>query len=66
MRFGDFIGHAGDVLGYSSGMFYSPTTDTTIVVLVSQDPNEHAGQAPILLTKQLAKILYPYMKFTGI
>jgi D-alanyl-D-alanine carboxypeptidase len=66
MRFGDFIGHAGDVLGYSSGMFYSPTTDTTIVVLVNQDPNEHAGQAPILLTKQLAKILYPYMKFTGI
>jgi D-alanyl-D-alanine carboxypeptidase len=66
MKFGDFIGHGGDILGYSSGMFYSPTTQTTIVVLVNKDPNENAGdQAPILLTKQLAKILYPYMKFTG-
>ncbi|HEY5502890.1 MAG TPA: hypothetical protein VIJ97_06220 [Candidatus Anoxymicrobiaceae bacterium] len=50
----------------SSNTSYSPSTGAVIVVLVNKDPNANAsGQVGILLTKQLAKIVYPQMNFTG-
>jgi len=66
MQFGDLVGHGGDINGYSSNTSYSPSTGAVIVVLVNKDPNANAsGQVGILLTKQLAKIVYPQMNFTG-
>lgn len=35
-----FIGHAGDVPGYSSAAFYHPGKEATIVVFLNKDPNE--------------------------
>lgn len=37
MRFGEWIGHSGDMLGYTSAVFYLPARDRTIVVLATGD-----------------------------
>lgn len=38
MRIGDWLGHSGDMLGYTAAAFHLPERDFTVVVMTSGDP----------------------------
>lgn len=63
MRFESFIGHSGDIPGYSTATFYSPRRLATISVVVNKQPNQ--VEIAIPLVKGIAKVLYPDMKIEG-
>jgi D-alanyl-D-alanine carboxypeptidase len=52
MKMGSWIGHSGSLLGYSANMYYHPSTDTTVVMLVS-------GGAAVLFFKPIAEAVVP-------
>lgn len=55
-RVNGFIGHGGDIPGYSCAEFYHPDRNATVVVLLNKDPNgtEAAG---LSLSKEISKII---------
>jgi D-alanyl-D-alanine carboxypeptidase len=55
-KFGNFIGHDGQIPGYSSVMFYLPSRDITIIVLVNKSDDINFAT---LLFKEIVKILTP-------
>ena len=56
---GDWIGHSGGVLGYSDAVYYSPRTQTSIVVLATAlTLNTHEGEAPAIFGA-LVQHFYP-------
>jgi D-alanyl-D-alanine carboxypeptidase len=56
-RFGDFIGHAGVTLGYTTAILYLPDADATLVLEGNQSSMFSNGATEILLA--LAKHLFP-------
>ena len=56
-KFGDFIGHNGAILGYTTIMLYLPDADATFVVEGNQASNFSNQSAEILFA--LAKHLFP-------
>lgn len=56
-KFGDFIGHGGTTLGYTTAILYLPDADATFVREGNQSSMFSNGATEILLT--LAKQLFP-------
>jgi D-alanyl-D-alanine carboxypeptidase len=56
-KFGDFIGHGGTTLGYTTAILYLPDADATLVLEGNQSSMFSNGATEILLT--LAKQLFP-------
>jgi len=56
-RFGDFIGHAGVTLGYTTAILYLPDADATLVLEGNQSSMFSNGATEILLG--VAKHLFP-------
>jgi len=54
----EFVGHGGDVPGYSSSIFYNPDEDATVVVLFNKNPNKEDATG-IRLFIDIAEILFP-------
>jgi D-alanyl-D-alanine carboxypeptidase len=61
-KFGDFIGHNGAILGYTTAMLYLPDADATFVLEGNQSSNFSNAATEILLA--LAKQLFP-KRFAG-
>jgi len=56
--FGGFVGHNGEILGYNSSMYYLPSKDATIVVLLNKcRPGTESPADEVFL--HIAKILFP-------
>jgi D-alanyl-D-alanine carboxypeptidase len=55
-RIGEYIGYSGGIPGYSCAMFYLPSRDTTIIVMLNKFPDDDAAN---LIFKSLAKIILP-------
>lgn len=55
-RFGDFIGHDGGIPGYNSAMFYLPSRDTIIIVLLNRFSDTNVAMQ---LFMKIAKIVVP-------
>lgn len=56
LQFGQFCGHNGTIMGFSSEMFYLPAKDAVIVINVNRlDADDHSKSTELflLLTKQL-------------
>ena len=53
-----FVGHGGDVPGYTSAMFYKPDKDATVIVLLNKNPNEEET-AGLRLFIEIARTLFP-------
>ncbi|MBN1289201.1 MAG: beta-lactamase family protein [Actinobacteria bacterium] len=53
-----FLGHAGDLPGYSSAAFYSPEKDTAIIVLLNMEPCDKPAIA-LRVFMAISDILYP-------
>jgi D-alanyl-D-alanine carboxypeptidase len=56
-KFGDFIGHSGVTLGYTTSVLYLPDADATLVLEGNQSSMFSNGATEILLT--LARHLFP-------
>ncbi len=56
LKVGDYIGYNGGIPGYSCAMFYLPSRDTTIIVLLNKFPDDDAAN---LIFKALAKTILP-------
>jgi D-alanyl-D-alanine carboxypeptidase len=56
-KFGDFIGHSGVTVGYTTGILYLPDADATLVVEGNQSSMFSNGATEVLLA--LAKHLFP-------
>lgn len=55
--FGGFIGHNGKILGYNSSMYYLPSRDATIVVMLNKcRPGAESPADEVFL--RIAKILF--------
>lgn len=55
---GDFVGHNGTILGFSTEMFYLPEQDATVIVNVNRlDEDDQSQSTEIFL--QVASILFP-------
>jgi D-alanyl-D-alanine carboxypeptidase len=61
-KFGDFIGHNGAILGYTTALLYLPDADATLVLEGNQSSNFSNAATEILLA--LAKHLFPE-RFAG-
>ncbi len=60
VKYGNFIGHNGCILGFNTEMMYLPEKDTTIITMVNKMNNKENDPQPALeLFKKIAKILYP-------
>ncbi|MFA6282426.1 MAG: serine hydrolase domain-containing protein [Candidatus Omnitrophota bacterium] len=55
-KVGDYVGYSGGIPGYSCAMFYLPSRDVTIIVLLNKFPDDDAAN---LIFKALAKIILP-------
>lgn len=56
--FGGFVGHNGEILGYNSSMYYLPSKDATIVVMLNKcRPGAESPADEVFL--RIAKILFP-------
>lgn len=55
-KLGNFIGHDGAIPGYNSAMFYLPSEDITIIVLLNNFADTNVAT---LLFMEIAKILTP-------
>ncbi|WP_018332146.1 serine hydrolase domain-containing protein [Actinomycetospora chiangmaiensis] len=56
-QLGDWVGHDGSIIGYSDMVFYLPSAQATVVVMVNAaDGNAVPSQA---LWGQIVKLLYP-------
>ena len=53
-----FVGHGGDVPGYTSAMFYNTDKDATVIVLMNKNPNQE-DTAGLRLFIDIAKTLFP-------
>lgn len=53
-----FVGHGGDVPGYSSALFHDTEKDATVVVLLNKNPNEEDATG-IRLFIDIAEALFP-------
>ncbi|MGI9022249.1 MAG: serine hydrolase domain-containing protein [Acidimicrobiales bacterium] len=57
MKIGDWIGHGGDIFGYSNDAWYLPSADATITVTVNKGSIDARGTANIWTV--IAEHLYP-------
>jgi len=53
-----FLGHAGDLPGFSSAAFYLPSKDATIVVWLNKEPSDKAAIA-LRLMMSIGEVLFP-------
>lgn len=53
---GGFLGHSGEILGYSNMMMHHPEKNTTIIVLFNNDDVTHTATRVFM---SLAKMLFP-------
>jgi len=58
IKFGNFYGHNGTICGFSSGMFYQPDNDATIIVNVSRLDLDDKSQSSVIF-EEVAKYLFP-------
>lgn len=58
MSVSGLLGHAGDLPGFSSAVFYLPSKDATIVVWLNKEPGDKAAIA-LRLMMSIAEILFP-------
>jgi len=56
---GGFMGHNGEILGYNSTMYYLPSKDATVVVLLNKCRPGHESPADVVFL-HIAKILFPH------
>lgn len=56
LKIGDFLGYNGGIPGYACVMYYLPSKDTTIIVILNKFPDNNAA---ISIFKAVSKIVLP-------